>query len=72
MLGSFLAGNQHEQKTKKPKPDQITVTTVAAYPISAEMEDYHSPPSFRGESWSALAPDSRSKPTDINVTLPAQ
>lgn len=70
VIGSFLAGNQVEQKTKKPKPDQITVTTAAAYPISAEMEDYHSP-SFRGESWSALPPDSRSKPTDINVTLPA-
>nr|GMD99933.1 AT-hook motif nuclear-localized protein 1-like [Ipomoea batatas] len=78
VVGSFIAGNQHEQKAKKHKPETVT----AAIPISsAEMEDpYHaspkpimsSAPSFRADNWSALAPaDSRNKPTDINVTLPA-
>lgn len=73
VVGSFLAGNQHEQKTKKHKPEAIT----AAIPISsaAEVEEpFHSSakpalltaPSFRGDNWSTLPPDSRNKPTDIN------
>lgn len=71
VVGSFLAGNQHEQKTKKHKPDHITVTPSVAYPISsAEIEDpYRTSSSFRGENWSSLPPDSRNKPADINVTL---
>ncbi|XP_019172746.1 PREDICTED: AT-hook motif nuclear-localized protein 1-like [Ipomoea nil] len=76
VVGSFLAGNQHEQKTKKHKPESVT----AAIPISsagaAEVEGppFHSSakpalltaPSFRGDNWSTLPPDTRNKPTDIN------
>ncbi|XP_009800836.1 AT-hook motif nuclear-localized protein 1-like [Nicotiana sylvestris] len=79
VVGSFLAGDQHEQRTKKNKSDSI----VAAVPLpTTEMEDhpYHSSvkqtvptsSSFRADNWSALAPDSRNKPAEINVTtLPA-
>ncbi|KAK3001474.1 hypothetical protein RJ639_021870 [Escallonia herrerae] len=84
VVGSFLTGNQHEQKTKKPKVESFTThTTTAAIPVSSvEMEEPYgvqgqhnskqilSPSSFRGENWSSYAPDSRNKPTDINVTLP--
>uniref|UniRef100_A0A5B6YNS5 AT-hook motif nuclear-localized protein n=1 Tax=Davidia involucrata TaxID=16924 RepID=A0A5B6YNS5_DAVIN len=92
VVGSFLAGNQHEQKPKKQKTESIiTATPTAAIPISsAEMEEPYggqgqgqgqrtsatpklnvlSSSSFRGDNWSSLPPDSRNKPTDINVTLP--
>ncbi|XP_052170400.1 AT-hook motif nuclear-localized protein 1-like [Diospyros lotus] len=49
VVGSFLAGNQHEQKPKKQKTETIATTTAtptAAIPISsAEMEEtYAAPP----------------------------
>ena len=71
VVGSFLAGNQHEPKAKKQKADHITVNPSVAYPISsAEVEDpYRTSSSFRGENWSSMPPDSRNKPADINVTL---
>ncbi|KAI4370034.1 hypothetical protein MLD38_018421 [Melastoma candidum] len=69
VVGSFLAGEQHEQKPKKPKNDLITTTTTtsltAVVPISAAE-----PASFRGDSWSPLQNDLKNKPTDINVSLP--
>ncbi|CAL5356029.1 unnamed protein product [Camellia sinensis] len=87
--GSFLAGNQHEQKPKKQKTESITTSTqpTAAIPISSastEIEDtfgvqhtsttpkpnLSSSSSFRVDNWSPLPPDSRNKPTDINLTLP--
>ncbi|XP_059289608.1 AT-hook motif nuclear-localized protein 1-like [Lycium ferocissimum] len=77
VVGSFLAGNQHEQTTKKNKPECIT----AAVPQpSTEMENSNhssakqtvpSYSSFHADNWSSLAPDSRNKPADINVSLPA-
>ncbi|PIN27082.1 hypothetical protein CDL12_00140 [Handroanthus impetiginosus] len=72
VVGSFLAGSQLEQKTKKPKPDSMNIIPAAAIPISsAPIEDsYHTSPSFRGDSWSSMPSESRNKPTDINVTLP--
>ncbi|KAL3818161.1 hypothetical protein ACJIZ3_004066 [Penstemon smallii] len=73
VIGSFLAGSQHEQKTKKNKPESMTIIPTAAIPISsAGLEDpYHSSSSFRGDSWSSMPPDSRNKPSaDINITLP--
>ncbi|XP_057773548.1 AT-hook motif nuclear-localized protein 1 [Salvia miltiorrhiza] len=72
VVGSFLAGNQLEQKTKKQKPDSLSIIPTAAVPISsAGMEDaFHTSPSFRGDSWSSMPQESRNKPTDINVTLP--
>ncbi|KAL0310473.1 UNVERIFIED_CONTAM: AT-hook motif nuclear-localized protein 1, partial [Sesamum calycinum] len=68
VVGSFLAGNQLEQKTKKHKPESMSIIPTAAIPISsAGMEEtYHTSPSFRGDSWSSMPSDSRSKPTDIN------
>ncbi|KAH6768963.1 AT-hook motif nuclear-localized protein 1 [Perilla frutescens var. hirtella] len=72
VVGSFLAGNQLEQKTKKQKPESLSIIPAAAIPISSSgMEDaYHTSPSFRGDSWSSMPQESRNKPTDINVTLP--
>ncbi|CAI9093840.1 OLC1v1029425C1 [Oldenlandia corymbosa var. corymbosa] len=72
VVGSFLAGNQHEQKTKKPKPDHIITAPTAAFTVSTgdSLDDpYRTSSAFRGESWSSLPPDSRNKPADINVTL---
>ncbi|KAL7167345.1 hypothetical protein ACSBR2_037916 [Camellia fascicularis] len=87
VVGSFLAGNQHEQKPKKQKTESITTTATptAAIPISStQMEESYGwqgphtsttpkpnllAPSFHGNNWPSLPPDSRNKPTDINVTL---
>lgn len=76
VVGSFLAGNQHEQKTKKNKLEPITAAVVPLSSLDIE-EPYNNssakptmPPS--SISWSSsLAPESRNKPADINVTLPA-
>ncbi|KAL6556842.1 AT-hook motif nuclear-localized protein 1 [Orobanche hederae] len=72
VVGSFLAGNQLEQKTKKHKPESLTIIPVGSVPISnARMKDaYHTSPSFHGDSWSSMPPDVRNnRPTGINVTL---
>ncbi|XP_059444807.1 AT-hook motif nuclear-localized protein 1 [Corylus avellana] len=59
VVGSFLAGNQHEQKPKKQKHEYVSIAApTAAVPISS------------ADPWSSLPPDSRNKPTDINVSLP--
>ncbi|KAJ9173480.1 hypothetical protein P3X46_016604 [Hevea brasiliensis] len=74
VVGSFLAGNQHEQKPKKQKPDSIStvVSPTVAVPIStADPKPNLSSPTFRGDNWSPLPSDSKNKPTDINVSLPA-
>lgn len=77
VVGSFLAGNQHEQKPKKQKDQPISVVTPAAIvPISTAdpKGNLTTGSSFRGDSWSSLPSDSRnnnSKPTDINASLPA-
>ncbi|KAM3321956.1 AT-hook motif nuclear-localized protein 1 [Capsicum chacoense] len=70
VIGSFLAGDQHEQRAKKNKQEPI----IAAVPLP-EIEDPCHPSgkqttptssSFRVDNWSA--PDSRTKPAEINVT----
>ncbi|KAL5541037.1 hypothetical protein UlMin_002404 [Ulmus minor] len=74
VVGSFLAGNQHEQKPKKQKHDYITsATPTAAIPISSAEpnSNFTSSASFRGDNWSPVPQDSKSKATDINVSLPA-
>ncbi|KAK1438690.1 hypothetical protein QVD17_04500 [Tagetes erecta] len=83
VVGSFLAGNQHEQKTpKKPNPETVTPTapppaamltaageTEEPSPASVKLAEASSP-SFRGDNWSAYnAPESRKQSTDINVSL---
>ncbi|KAL2543948.1 AT-hook motif nuclear-localized protein 1 [Forsythia ovata] len=72
VIGSFLAGNQHEPKTKKHKSESMAVMPTAAIPISsaATEEPYQISSSFRGDNWSSMPPDSRNNPTDINVPLP--
>ncbi|KAL2516935.1 AT-hook motif nuclear-localized protein 1 [Abeliophyllum distichum] len=72
VIGSFLAGNQHEPKTKKHKSESMSVMPTAAIPISsaATEEPYQISSSFRGDNWSSMPPDSRNNPTDINVPLP--
>ncbi|PON92886.1 PPC domain containing protein [Trema orientale] len=73
VVGSFLAGNQHEQKPKKQKHEYISNTTpTAAIPISSAdpRANLTSSASFRGDNWSSLAADSKTKATDINVSLP--
>ncbi|CAN4127442.1 unnamed protein product [Withania somnifera] len=73
VIGSFLAGDQHEQRTKKNKPDPV----IAAVPLP-EMEDpcnssvkqtTPTSSSFRVENWPTS--NSRNKPAEINVTLPS-
>ncbi|KAI4377889.1 hypothetical protein MLD38_015450 [Melastoma candidum] len=70
VVGSFLAGDQHEPKPKKQKPDIIppmtTSSPTAIIPISAVEPVLP----FRGDGWASLQPDPRNKPTDINVSLP--
>ncbi|KAH0643164.1 hypothetical protein KY290_034769 [Solanum tuberosum] len=69
VIGSFLAGDQHEQRTKKNKPEPI----IAAVPLPETEDPYHSSvkqttptsSSFRVDNWSA--PDSRNKPAEINI-----
>ncbi|KAL8053683.1 hypothetical protein ABFX02_05G088900 [Erythranthe guttata] len=75
VIGSFLAGHEHEQKTKKQKTESMAIIPTPAIPISSAVTEdaynYHTTPSFRGDSWSSIPQDSRNnKPTDINVTLP--
>lgn len=77
VVGSFLAGNQHEQKTKKNKLEPITAAAVV--PLSSpDIEEPYNHSSAKTTmpassiNWSSsLAPESRNKPADINVTLPA-
>lgn len=79
VVGSFLTGNQHEQKPKKQKTDTIThvipasaipiTTTETEEPTYAAVKQNLSSASFRGDNWSSYATDSRNKSTDINVTL---
>ncbi|XP_055819658.1 AT-hook motif nuclear-localized protein 1-like [Solanum dulcamara] len=76
VVGSFLAGNQHEQKPKKNKLEPITAAVVPLSTPDIEEPYNHSSakPTMPASSinWSSsLAPDSRNKPADINVTLPA-
>ncbi|XWS38485.1 hypothetical protein CRYUN_Cryun19dG0135200 [Craigia yunnanensis] len=71
VVGSFLAGNQHEQKPKKQKPESISVATpMVAIPVSSADPKSNITSAFRGDSWSPSPSDSRNKPTDINVSLP--
>ncbi|KAI4315318.1 hypothetical protein L6164_028142 [Bauhinia variegata] len=72
VVGSFLAGNQHEQKTKKQK-DEIVMSgrPTTAVPLSSAEPIIHnlsSSYSFRGDNWSAMPTpaDTRNQPTDIN------
>ncbi|XP_068317805.1 AT-hook motif nuclear-localized protein 1-like [Pyrus communis] len=72
VVGSFLSGNQHEQKPKKQKHDYIAnATPTMAVPISSAdpKPNFSSSTSFRGDNWSSLASDPKNK-TDINVSLP--
>lgn len=74
VVGSFLAGNQHEQKQKKQK-HEIIKTTITTTAIPVSTADPRATPtlsssSLRGENWSSLPSDSRNKSTDINVSLP--
>ncbi|XP_023005487.1 AT-hook motif nuclear-localized protein 1-like [Cucurbita maxima] len=68
VVGSFISGNQHEQKSKKPKQDMVL--PVSALPISpVELKSYiATTSSFRAETWSPLGLDLRSQPTDMNVS----
>ncbi|CAB4279674.1 unnamed protein product [Prunus armeniaca] len=72
VVGSFLSGNQHEQKPKKQKHDYISnATPTMAVPISSvdPKPNFSSSTSFRGDNWSSLPSDPKTK-TDINVSLP--
>ncbi|KAK8486544.1 hypothetical protein V6N13_139814 [Hibiscus sabdariffa] len=71
VVGSFLAGNQHEQKAKKQKHESFSVATpVAAIPVSSADPKSNITTSFHSGSWSTLPSDTRNKPTDINVSVP--
>ncbi|XP_024638523.1 AT-hook motif nuclear-localized protein 1 isoform X1 [Medicago truncatula] len=75
VVGSFMAGNQHEQKPRNQKHDVVsTVSSPAVVPIPTldPIPILSSVTSFRGDNWSAVpASDAKDKPaTDINVSLP--
>ncbi|KAK8986259.1 hypothetical protein V6N11_013753 [Hibiscus sabdariffa] len=71
VVGSFLAGNQHEQKPKKQKHESISVATpLAAIPVSSADPKSNITTSFHSSSWSTLPSDTKNKPTDINVPVP--
>ncbi|XP_020228059.1 AT-hook motif nuclear-localized protein 1 isoform X2 [Cajanus cajan] len=75
VVGSFLAGNQHEQKPRKQKHEVISsVTPTAVVPIST-LDPIPilsaAATTIRGENWSAMPSEAKNKPTDINVSLPA-
>ncbi|KAM7259613.1 hypothetical protein ACFE04_015354 [Oxalis oulophora] len=61
VVGSFLAGNQNEQKPKKQKYEPISSATLTnAIPISSvDPKSKFSSLSFRGDDWSSLPCDSR-------------
>ncbi|PRQ17998.1 putative PPC domain-containing protein [Rosa chinensis] len=72
VVGSFLAGNQHEQKPKKQKHEYISnATPTMAIPVSSAepKTNLSSSTSFRGDNWSSYQSDHKNK-TDINVSLP--
>lgn len=72
VVGSFLAGNQHEQKPKKQKHEYISnATPTMAIPVSSAepKPNLSSSTSFRGDNWSSYPSDHKNK-TDINVSLP--
>ncbi|KAK4262661.1 hypothetical protein QN277_028196 [Acacia crassicarpa] len=68
VVGSFLAGNQHEQKPKKQKIEVIsTAIPTAVVPLSSVTDPVPllttSSSSFRGDSWSAIPADNRNNTT---------
>ncbi|KZV19439.1 DNA-binding protein ESCAROLA [Dorcoceras hygrometricum] len=65
VVGSFLAGNQVDQKTKKHKAESMAIVPAGAIPISSAGTEgtYQASPLFRGGSWSSMPS------TDINVPL---
>lgn len=85
VVGSFLTGEQHEQRPKKQRPESISMAMV---PLSGEdmreeayggqgqhgsaaaKTNLSSSSSFRGDNWSPMPPDSRKQQTDINVSVP--
>ncbi|KAH1115613.1 hypothetical protein J1N35_008991 [Gossypium stocksii] len=73
VVGSFLAGNQHEQNPKKQKFEPVSAATVmAAIPISSADPKSNISTPFRGnnDTWPSMPSDTTNKPADINVSLP--
>lgn len=71
VVGSFLAGNEHEQLAKKQnRTESPTVIPASSISIPSVVDAHHSS-TFRSDSWSATPPNTLNKPADINVTLPA-
>lgn len=73
VVGSFLAGNQHEQKPKKQKIEVIsTAIPTAVVPLSTVTDPVPllttSSSSFRGDSWSAIPADNRNNTNANNNT----
>lgn len=70
MVGSFLAGNQHEQKPRNQKHEVIsTVAPTTVVPVATLDPVPLLSSSFRGDNWSAVQSDAKDKPADINVSL---
>ncbi|GMJ10947.1 AT-hook motif nuclear-localized protein 1 [Hibiscus trionum] len=70
VVGSFLAGNQHEQNLKKQKHESTTIsaaTPMSIIPISSADPKLNISSSFRTDTWSPT--DTRNKTTDINASL---
>ncbi|KAK4743882.1 hypothetical protein SAY87_010194 [Trapa incisa] len=71
VVGSFLSGNQHEQK-KQPKHDPISAAIpTAAVPISTANPkgNISTSPSYLGDNSSSLPSDSKNKPADMDASF---
>ncbi|GMJ15017.1 AT-hook motif nuclear-localized protein 1 [Hibiscus trionum] len=70
VVGSFLAGNQHEPNMKKQKHESMTISAampMSIIPISSADPKLNISSSFRTDTLSST--DSRNKPADINASL---
>ncbi|KAE8727730.1 AT-hook motif nuclear-localized protein 1 [Hibiscus syriacus] len=70
VVGSFLAGNQHEPKLKKQKHESFSVATPVAAITVSSADPKSITTSFRSDSWPPLPSDTRNNPTDIDVSVP--
>ncbi|KAF2298966.1 hypothetical protein GH714_029410 [Hevea brasiliensis] len=67
--GTSMSRNQRSRNLTQY---QLSSHSTVAVPIStADPKPNLSSPTFRGDNWSPLPSDSKNKPTDINVSLPA-
>lgn len=68
IVGSFLTGNQLEQKTKKHKTESVPTAAIPVSSTAPLKSHFSSSSSFHGDNWASMP--SGNNATDINVSLP--